>query len=414
MKEYRVPFTEEQNFSSRVPRDMPHVKFTSDSGSLSKVLSTFHSGVDVIAIKCDSSQSVHDAVIEFRTYMMQDGGYFNKVAHNSLHTSLEFRSNIAFRSFSNTLGIPIEVAYNLKDFSSIVSTAENLGAPLTIICAAPGDPLLALCTLSQDVEIELILSTLPGEAASQNLRQSEIREMSVFQANEDGNPFDMATGVGEEFVTSPQESPFYSQDAPADRSSSDLEVDTRKLDAGLSRSTKELRILQQAPVPITADGKGKPQHSPRSLFEASAYRIAFHEEKARQELNKPEEDHHGLPQKFLEAYVNALKDGNTAWASNPEVADLFSDDVKMTGQDKKTTEGKPQVIRRLNKGIEMLVQMAGKDAAVPTWEIEGPNLTDKFSHEYKCTIRRGAMRVSFRLEFTIIRGKIAEFSNTRT
>jgi hypothetical protein len=74
MKEYRVPFTEEQNFSSRVPRDMPHVKFTSDSGSLSKVLSTFHSGVDVIAIKCDSSQSVHDAVIEFRTYMMQDGG----------------------------------------------------------------------------------------------------------------------------------------------------------------------------------------------------------------------------------------------------------------------------------------------------------------------------------------------------
>lgn len=202
--------------------------------------------------------------------------------------------------------------------------------------------------------------------------------------------------------------------APADRSSSDLEVDTRKLDAGLSRSTKELRILQQAPVPITADGKGKPQHSPRSLFEASAYRIAFHEEKARQELNKPEEDHHGLPQKFLEAYVNALKDGNTAWASNPEVADLFSDDVKMTGQDRKTTEGKPQVIRRLNKGIEMLIQMAGKDAAVPTWEIEGPNLTDKISHEYKCTIRRGAMRVSFRLEFTIIRGKIAEFSNTRT
>lgn len=134
------------------------------------------------------------------------------MAHNSLHTSLEFRSNIAFRSFSNTLGIPIEVAFNLKDFSSIVSTAENLGAPLTIICAAPGDPLLALCTLSQDVEIELILSTLPGEAASQNLRQSEIREMSVFQANEDGNPFDMATGVGEEFVTSPQESPFYSQD----------------------------------------------------------------------------------------------------------------------------------------------------------------------------------------------------------
>lgn len=74
MKEYRVSFTDEQNFSSSVARDVPHIKFTSDSGSLSKVLSTFHSGVDVIAIKCDSSQTEHDdTVIEFRTYMMQDG-----------------------------------------------------------------------------------------------------------------------------------------------------------------------------------------------------------------------------------------------------------------------------------------------------------------------------------------------------
>lgn len=134
------------------------------------------------------------------------------MAHNSLHTSLEFRSNIAFRSFTNTLGVPIEVAFNLKDFSTIVSTAENLGAPLTLICAAPGDPLLVLCTLSHDVEIELILSTLPGEAASQYLRQTEIREASAFQVDEDGNPFDMATGVGGEFVSSPQQSPFQSQD----------------------------------------------------------------------------------------------------------------------------------------------------------------------------------------------------------
>ena len=93
---------------------------------------------------------------------------------------------------------------------------------------------------------------------------------------------------------------------------------------------------------------------------------------------------------------------------------MFPDDIKMTGQDKKMTEGKAQVIRILNNGIEMLVQMAGKDAAVPEWDIIGPTFNpETVSHEFKCTIRRGAMRISFKLQFTIVRGKIAEFSNTR-
>jgi len=204
--------------------------------------------------------------------------------------------------------------------------------------------------------------------------------------------------------------------AQAGIDNNDANNKSRLLDAGLSRSMKDSRILPMAPVHVTVDGKsGCPKKSPpRSLFEASAFRIASHEEKARKELNKPEEDDHGLPQKFLDAYVAALKEGNVQWANAEEVADMFPDDVKMTGQDKKMTEGKAQVIRRLNKGIEMLVQMAGKDAAPPSWEIDGPHLNkDKITHEFKCTIRRGAQRISFKLEFTIIRGKIAEFSNSR-
>jgi len=101
------------------------------------------------------------------------------------------------------------------------------------------------------------------------------------------------------------------------------------------------------------------------------------------------------------------------WANAAEVSDLFSEDVKMTGQDKKVTEGKNAVLRRLNKGIEMIIKMAGKDADVPEWDIKGPTLTDKTSHEYRCTIRRGAMRLSFVLDFVIVKGKIAEFTNSR-
>jgi hypothetical protein len=188
------------------------------------------------------------------------------------------------------------------------------------------------------------------------------------------------------------------------------------LDAGLSRScNKEARILRQAPVQVEVDAKGQPQRSPRSLFEASAFRIASHQERARKEQNKPEADDHGLPSKFLDHYVKALVDSNEEWASSPDVSDMFTEDVKMTGQDKKTTEGKTQVIRRLNKGIAMLVQMAGKDAEVPEWDVEGPTCDpETHAHEFKCTIRRGAvMKISFRLQFFIVRGKIASFSNTR-
>jgi hypothetical protein len=141
---------------------------------------------------------------------------------------------------------------------------------------------------------------------------------------------------------------------PAERPAESQERESgslKTLDVDLSRSVKERRILQRAPLQITADGKTCTGSS-RSLFEASAYRVATHEERARQQLNQPDEDHQGIPQMFLDAYVAALQEGNTQWANAPEVSDLFSDDVKMTGQDKKTTEGKIQVLRRLNKGME--------------------------------------------------------------
>lgn len=64
-------------------------------------------------------------------------------------------------------------------------------------------------------------------------------------------------------------------------------------------------------------------------------------------------------------------------------------------------------------GVETLTKMAGKDAVVPEWEIKGPVLTEAMAHQYKCTIKRGVMKFSFSLEFTIIGGKIAQLKNSR-
>ena len=164
------------------------------------------------------------------------------------------------------------------------------------------------------------------------------------------------------------------------------------LDAGLSRQNKSNKILQAPPTQIAVETN----RSPRSLFEASAFRIASHQERARQEQNKPEADDYGLPSKFLEQYVRALADANEEWASAPEVADMFAEDVK-------------------NKGVAMLVKMAGADADIPEWDIDGPTCDPETNaHEFKCTIRRGAvMKISFRLQFFIIKGKIASFTNSR-
>lgn len=185
------------------------------------------------------------------------------------------------------------------------------------------------------------------------------------------------------------------------------------LDAGLSRTcNKSARILQQPPAQIDVDTH---HHPPRSLFEASAFRIASHQERARQEQNKPEAEDYGLPTKFLDNYVKALAEADEAWASAPEVSDMFADDVKMTGQDKKTTEGKTSVIRRLNKGVAMLVQMAGADADIPEWDIDGPTCDPETNaHEFTCTIRRGAvMKITFKLQFFIVKGRITSFTNSR-
>lgn len=72
MKEYRIPATNEQNFSPYVDKDIPYVQFIAEPGSLMKVLSTFHAGVHIVAIKSNQG-SASDSLIELRTYAVGEG-----------------------------------------------------------------------------------------------------------------------------------------------------------------------------------------------------------------------------------------------------------------------------------------------------------------------------------------------------
>ena len=101
------------------------------------------------------------------------------------------------------------------------------------------------------------------------------------------------------------------------------------------------------------------------------------------------------------------------WATAPEVAGLFADSAKMKGQDGSVTTGKAAVLRRLEQNTEMMIKMAGKDGAVPDWDVSAPRFTEAQSHEMRCTIRRGSLKLTFALEFVLVSGKIHHLSNTR-
>jgi hypothetical protein len=192
---------------------------------------------------------------------------------------------------------------------------------------------------------------------------------------------------------------------------------TPSLDMQMLRSKSELRILQPAPAPAGAPPAGAP--AARSLFEASFVRVASHEARAAAAGgvagSEPpaDADDGGLPRRFLDAYIEALASGAPGWATAPAFAALFDERATFTGQDKASTAGKAAVLRRLEKGVETLRQMAGADAAPPEWGVAGPARTERGTHELRCTIRRGVVKLSFVLDFRIVGGRIARLTNTR-
>eukprot|EP00890_Picochlorum_soloecismus_P003671 jgi/Picsp_1/4304/NSC_01812-R1_---NA--- len=131
MKEYRIPATNEQNFSPYVDKNIPYVQFIAEPGSLMKVLSTFHAGVHIVAIKSNHG-SASDSLIELRTYAVGEG------------TSTE-------------------VAFNLKDFNSIVNLSEALEKSLVVRFSTPGSPLIVTTHNDEQdtLTLELIIATLP-------------------------------------------------------------------------------------------------------------------------------------------------------------------------------------------------------------------------------------------------------------
>lgn len=85
------------------------------------------------------------------------------------------------------------------------------------------------------------------------------------------------------------------------------------LDSSMMRSKSEIRILQK-PIPQNYHGIVA-KARPRSLFEASAIRVAKHSSNKRHMTGQPDTDDQGIPARFMDAYLAALRDSNVRYVN---------------------------------------------------------------------------------------------------
>lgn len=114
--------------------------------------------------------------------------------------------------------------------------------------------------------------------------------------------------------------------------------------------------------------------------------------------------------------MQALRDGNAAWASAPAVGQLFADDAVLVAVDRSTHHGKPAVLKRLNAGMEQLLTMAGaaSEAQLPAFELQGPSPGPEGAMVVTLKLRRGLQRLSFVMTFRLVEGRIVHLQNARS
>lgn len=121
-----------------------------------------------------------------------------------------------------------------------------------------------------------------------------------------------------------------------------------------------------------------------------------------------------LPCVAERADAAALLPHQCSWASEQRIGDLFTEDARMVAADKQSFHGRPAIVRRLNQGVEQLAKMAGEQATMPTFQLEGPTSQAGGEVEVGLAFKRGLQRMKFTLHFTMQQGKIAALRNMRS
>ena len=153
---------------------------------------------------------------------------------------------------------------------------------------------------------------------------------------------------------------------------------------------------------------------PQSLLEASMRRVAMNE---RAELERTERERLKAMRKypraikvFSEKFFRGLVNGYTQWASAEQVESCFHEEVVMMTHDGQMYYGRVAVIKRLNRGMDRLLKMLGKQrgknkdfdlARLQEMGVEccDPVQEDEGTWRVVYNMKKGVLQYSFEDEF---------------
>ncbi|GAB4818714.1 hypothetical protein N2152v2_005760 [Parachlorella kessleri] len=171
LKSYKIPSMDAEILQATVDKEAFPTCVVAESGAMSKLLSSFHSGLEEVTIIAygeagrQQQGAVPSKAVQLHSFLDPLKGHVDK----SLFTQLAVDTREVFLSYSHNSGTAegdADVTFNLKDFKAMLSLCENLNSNVMLRFEGPGQPLVVEphfpTALGQEVdyEAELILATL--------------------------------------------------------------------------------------------------------------------------------------------------------------------------------------------------------------------------------------------------------------
>jgi Rad9 len=160
------------------------VRVIVEPASMMKYLSTFHHGVEEVALIAhhqningggNSGGGGNDGAptVELKSYIDPNKSQLD----DSLHAMISIYNTLPFASYSNSLDSIVEIIFNIKDFKAMLTLSETIGTNIELSFIKPSQPLVVVSHILDgyegQVKARLVVSTIdnPYSAAYQEQQQ---------------------------------------------------------------------------------------------------------------------------------------------------------------------------------------------------------------------------------------------------
>ncbi|KAK9829514.1 hypothetical protein WJX72_006295 [[Myrmecia] bisecta] len=165
-KEYRIPCMDSEILQAAVDKEAFPTCVIAGAAELNKLLGSFQSTLEEITIIATPDNSAGTGQAGKAVHIQSFFDPAKGKADKSLYTQLAVDTHEVFFSYQHSSEEASDVTFNLKDFKTMLSLCESMGANVAIRFDQPGQPLVVEPQFRgahiQDVdyEAELVLATL--------------------------------------------------------------------------------------------------------------------------------------------------------------------------------------------------------------------------------------------------------------